>query len=831
MEVVIATVLLLQSIIAIGASNFSVNCGRVKFEDIDGAQFIIGGLFPIHVDREKFYEYGWLWAESMRFTINEINNSTELLPNSKLGYRIFDSCDNTETALRNTFLMAEGKHYDYFEHFSNDTCPCNTTNKNVVALVGSAFSKIAIKLASLLGASSTPMISYAATSTLLSQPALYPSFMRTVPADNNQVLFIVDVAKYFGWQYINLLACDDNYGRVGVQELVPRLKDANICLAVNELFDLEGDLDNTVTRRALEKVKNETDATVTVLWCLRYDALKVLKMAQDMEIYHRTWIATEAYGNSQELLDIDPRVVQGSFGIIIRDNRYPGLLDYFETITPANSPKWMHEYWENYYDCTFNASNDSWRCPSSRSSRYKTSLEVDQHTHVIDGVYTIAHALHTYIQETGNQSPSPKKLLPYLKNVHFTNKLNTTIAYTPEGNPEQAHYAMVNIQLVNHTLDYTTVALWDSKHRTIETVNESNIHFANESSTIPRSSCTEICKKGYKRVKFGNKPCCWGCLQCKENEYLSNNTCLPCTKTQISNKDRTACLDAIRIWINPKETSGKVVIGLMVVSYIIILIALVIFIRYWDTPIVKASNRGLSGLQIISILCQVTLPVVLMQPDVNCVLNIFAFTFLNTITVSVTFTKADRLLRVFEESKSGILAKHSTTQGNLIQYLTVGFLTLVGMAVCLIMMTTKPIKSETQLQDGVLVLSQCGHSFETTMFVIVVYLILIALVCTVYAFKARKLPKFYKETRYTGFAMFTFLLICVMTVPIYYGQTTLVGQIVSGAILSILSAMSIFLILYLPKCHIIIFKSQENTRENFRQNLKVLFNKDLQTVQ
>ena len=828
--ITIIILLMLQNIIGIDASNFSVDCGKPKFEDIKGAEFTIGGLFPIHVNRE-FYENGWLWAESMRFAINEINNSTELLPNSKLGYRIFDSCDDTETALRNTFLMTEGKHYDYFEHFSNDTCPCNTTNENIVALVGSAFSKTTIKLASLLGASSTPIISYAATSTLLSQPALYPSFMRTVPADNNQALFIVDIAEYFGWQYINLLACDDNYGRVGVQELVPRLKDANICLAVNELFDVKADVDKIVMRKALEMIKNETEATVTVLWCLRADALEVLKMAQDMEIYHRTWIGTEAYGNAQELIDLDPRVIQGAFGIILRDSSYPGLLDYFETITPKKSPEWMHGYWKNYFNCTFNVSNnDSWRCPDS-IKRYKTSLEVDQHTNVIDGVYSIAHALHTYIQRTGDRSPSPKTLLSKLKKVHFTNKLNTTVSFIPNGNPEQARYAMVNIQLKNQTLDFATVAFWDSKKRKIEPLNRSRIHFANESTATPRSSCTEICKKGYKRVRFGNKPCCWGCLRCPENTYLLNNTCVKCSNIQISNIERTACLDPIRSWINPEETPGKVLIGLMVISYAIILIALVIFIRYWDTPIVRASNRGLSGLQIVSILGQVTLPVVLMQKEVNCVFNIFAFTFLNTITVSVTFTKADRLLRVFEESKSGILAKHSTTQGNLIQYLTVAFLNIIGMAVCLIMMTVKPIEPETQLQNGVLVLSQCGHSFETTMFVIVVYLILIALVCTVYAFKARKLPKFYRETRYTGFAMFTFLLICIMTVPIYFSQTTWNGHIVSGSIMSILSTMAIFLILYLPKCYIIIFKSQENTRENFRQNLKVLFNKDLKTMQ
>ena len=825
MRIVFIFILLIQHITEMVTSNFSVDCGKVNFEEVEEADFILGGLFPIHVNRDEFYEYGWLWAESMRFAIQEINNSSELLPNSRLGYRIFDSCAEIETALKNSFLMVEGRHSN---HYSNTSCPCHQSNQTITGLVGSAFSEITIKVASFLGASSTPMISYAATSTLLSQPALYPSFMRTVSPDNNQALFIVDIAKYFGWEYISLLACDDNYGRVGVQELIPRLKDANICLAIYELFDVNGDTSN-LTKKALEMVKNESDATVTVLWCLRTDALKVLKMAEDMQIHHRTWIATEAYGNAQDLLEIDPNVIQGLFGITLRRSRYPGLLDHFKAITPDNSPKWLHQYWENHYNCRLNDSDGSWICSNS-SNRYKTLLEEDQHANVINSVYSIANALHTYIQKTGDRSPTPRKLLPYVKNVHFKNKMNTTISFTQEGNPKLARYAMVNIQLVSQTLRFKTVALWDSKHRGIEMVNSSEIQFANNSATTPRSSCTQICSKGFKRIRFGNKPCCWGCVRCPDNTYQSNQTCIPCTSQQISNKDRTACLDAIRSWIKPQENLGKIVIALMVLSYTIIFSTLVIFIRYRDTPIVKSSNRGLSSLQIFSMLGQLALPILLMQENHYCVFNLFAFTFFNTITVSVTFTKADRLLRVFEQSKSGILAKHSTTQGNLVQYLTVAFLTIIGMAVCQIMMTVKPIKPETQQQDGILVLAQCGGSFETIIFVIIVYLILIALVCTVYAFKARKLPKFYRETRYTGFAMFTFLLICLMTAPIYFSQTTWLGQMVSGCILSILLTMAIFLILYLPKCHIIIFKSQENTRENFRQNIKELFNKEVQTI-
>ncbi|XP_066934845.1 metabotropic glutamate receptor 3-like [Clytia hemisphaerica] len=789
-------------------------CQQSEIRDIEGVDFIIGGLFPLHVQQEggyTFYKHGLIWAQSMIFAIEEINNSTDILPNKKLGYRIFDSCGSIDQTLRNALLMMNGRRTQN----DNRTCICENSNHTIIGLVGSAFSDTTISLASMLGASQTPLISYSATSTKLSDPKSYPSFLRTVAPDNFQTFVMADLLRTFQWWYINVIACDDAYGRVGVHDLLPVLRKENICLGVYEVFD---PLNKTLTSEVIRKIKEEKQATVTILWCLRSEALQV-KTAQDMKVYHRTWIATEAYGNSAELLKLDHRVTSGLLGIIETRHDYPGLVKHLTSITPNNTKienPWLKEYWEDH-GLVGNATNGT-----SSLDR----LPRNQYVNVITSVYSIAEGLNQCILANKNNKPSPKDILPFIKKLNFTSKANTTVSFDKKGDPKHASYSLTNIQHENRKLLFKTVGLWTSKTRAIEL--KSPIQFANHSDRIPSSSCGEECKLGFIRVSYGHKPCCWKCLQCPIDHRELNNSCIPCQKYQISNADRTGCLDAKRVWLEPSTLIGYVIITMMAISYLTVTIVAAIFIKNRHTPIVKASNRGLTALQIISMLCQLSLPVLFMQETERCVVNLFSFTTFYTISVSVTFTKVDRLLRVFEESKSGILAKHNTMKGNLIQYLTVLFLTVIGCSLCQIMRSVDPIESEvTENEKSELILIQCGGSFQQVAFSVMVYIALIGLVCTVYAFKARKLPKFYSETRCTGFAMFTFMLTYTMGVPIYLSQSEQSDRLAVWCLLTIVSTMVMFFIIYVPKCHIIICKAEQNTRENFRQNLRELFNKNL----
>ena len=229
----------------------------------------IAGLFPIHLYNAGLKRYelniqAAVWAEAMVFAISEINANKNILENVTIGYSIFDSCNEIETAMKNILglmmdevsnrtlssALVQGnvdadnqnitKHNSRTEEYGTlvssteiqHTCSCTTAPTNFISLIGGASSKISESVSNMLNIDMIPQISYSSTSTQLSQKHTYPSFLRTIPPDNFQSQFIIDILKHYGWSYINVLASDDQYGRIGVDHLLPQLESAGICVAV-----------------------------------------------------------------------------------------------------------------------------------------------------------------------------------------------------------------------------------------------------------------------------------------------------------------------------------------------------------------------------------------------------------------------------------------------------------------------------------------------------------------------------------------------------------------------------------------------------------------------
>lgn len=105
----------------------------------------------------------------------------------------------------------------------------------------------------------------------------------------------------------------------------------------------------------------------------------------------------------------------------------------------------------------------------------------------------------------------------------------------------------------------------------------------------------------------------------------------------------------------------------------------------------------------------------------------------------------------------------------------------------------------------------CGNSYDIIIFIMVGYNGVISLVCCIYAFKARNLPRDYNEGRFVSFAMFTFLFLWLMAIPIYCSQNKKVYKSASWCILCLLSTLFIFIPMYLPKVYLIIFWPDRNT--------------------
>ncbi|KAL6477972.1 hypothetical protein MHYP_G00138070 [Metynnis hypsauchen] len=120
---------------------------------------VIGGLFPIHnsiIENNTVKPTAWmcdlasidmevlLYSQAMIYSIEKINNSS-LLPEVKIGYKIYDTCSSVSMALSASLDLMNGETPD-------EKClvPNDDRNNTVKAVIGERSSEVSVAVARLL---------------------------------------------------------------------------------------------------------------------------------------------------------------------------------------------------------------------------------------------------------------------------------------------------------------------------------------------------------------------------------------------------------------------------------------------------------------------------------------------------------------------------------------------------------------------------------------------------------------------------------------------------------------------------------------------------------
>jgi ABC-type branched-subunit amino acid transport system substrate-binding protein len=81
-------------------------------------------------------------------------------------------------------------------------------------------------------------VSYASTTTSLSDKSRYDFFARTVPPDKYQARALVDIVAHFNWSYVSIVSSEGQYGDSGLTAFIRSAKARSICIAANEKVTL-----------------------------------------------------------------------------------------------------------------------------------------------------------------------------------------------------------------------------------------------------------------------------------------------------------------------------------------------------------------------------------------------------------------------------------------------------------------------------------------------------------------------------------------------------------------------------------------------------------------
>nr|XP_046245008.1 extracellular calcium-sensing receptor-like [Scatophagus argus] len=734
----------------------------------------------------------------MVFAVEEINRNSTLLPGVKLGYRILDSCSRYPWALQAALSLVGG-----------DTNSCNSTasmlrsaaneqpvetagDQAVPLLIAADASTAAMMLSRILGPLSVPVISYLASCPCLSDRTKFPNFFRTIPSDIYQARAMAQLAIRLGWTW--------------------------------------------------------TGAVI---------------------VTNRQFLASEAWSTSDDLLQdlAISKVASGVLGVAIQSSVIPGFKNYLKSLDPIHHPddEFLQDLWQKEFGCSplskqpraMHISSNLYSPLQTTSDHVsniskglleKTSVPPCSGTESLQGlqhpftdtsqlrvaynvylaVYAAAHALHSLLScPDGDRNPvnhsftcsSPK----HIRTEELLQQLNKVNVTTPQGEAFHfqgadipAKYDLVNWQKkTDGSLQLVLIGHVDGFDLHL---NESAIEWSTGSNQVPVSVCSESCPPGTRKASRKGEPlCCFDCIPCAEGE-ISNKTgslhCERCPPEFWSNAEQTACVPRQLDFLSFNETLGITLTTAAVSGAAVTTAVFVVFLYYRQTPMVRANNSDLSFLLLLSLkLCFLCSLVFIGRPSVwSCRFQQAAFGISFVLCVSCLLVKTLVVLAVFRSAQPGAGA-FIKWFGPGQQRGSVCLFTCIQVIICATWLSLSPPVPRRDLGfQGSKVTLECAMASVVGFSLVLGYIGLLACTCLLLAFLARKLPDNFNEAKLITFSMLIFCAVWVAFVPAYVSSPG--KYVVAVEIFAILaSSYGLLLCIFVPKCFIILFRPDRNTKK------------------
>ncbi|XP_006619708.1 metabotropic glutamate receptor 7-like isoform X1 [Apis dorsata] len=839
-------------------------CHIRKGRDEDGSKLIringdviLGGIFPMHeqvagsigqspcgaVKEEK----GMQRLEAMLYVLDEINSDDDLLPNTTLGALILDSCSSDTYALDQSMEFVRSyMNQDISEYkCENDKPPMYVPHKPVTGVIGASFSVVSIMVANILRLFKIPQISYASTSTELSDKSRFEYFSRVVPPDNFQAQAMVEIIHQLGWKYVSTVAVEGDYGEKGIASFISLSMEYSVCVAVSEKI-----LRNAKTEdfdKIVERLSSKHNARGVVLFVDEDNIRKLLQATvRANRTGHFMWIGSDSWGAKVYPVRDQEFVAEGAITILPYRTSLQSFDDYYLNLRPRvdnecdgqsenNVPHkelpgkivncrniWFREFWSQHHKCSFNANLSA---GMTRCTGTEELIDYEQEglvPFVVDAVYAMAHGVHNlideecvnngktahYLCEDLRSAPDGQQLLQHIRNVSFIGRQGTEIKFKSDGDA----YGFYNIYQYQRKedgrFDYVLIGTW--KEELTLDINITRWATGAGEKHIPRSLCSDNCPLGH--VRNFQEACCWSCVACREDAYVFNDTCRSCGPGYAPDETMTSCIKLtaeVIPWTSPWALVPLIFASIGILST---LFTTVVFIRFNRTPVIMASGRELCYVLLVGILsCYGMSFVILSKPTVwNCTYLRIGLGLCLSICYSAILTKTNRISRIFNQGTKSIKRpSYTSPKSQVVIAIGITAVQLIGVIVWLII--EPPDTTEIHPYPLSAVLTCRVSTFSLMMSL--VYNMFLILMCTLYAFKTRKIPENFNEAKYIGFTMYSTCIVWLAFVPIYFGSNNdYKVQIASMCMCINISASVALGCLFTPKVYLVLFQPYKNVR-------------------
>ncbi|XP_017177380.1 vomeronasal 2, receptor 34 isoform X1 [Mus musculus] len=725
------------------------------------------------------------YALALVFAMDEINRNPDLLPNMSLIIRYtLGRCDG-KTVIPTPYLFRKKKESPIPNYFCNEETMCS------YLLTGPHW-EVSLGFWKHMNSFLSPRIlqlTYGPFHSIFSDDEQYPYLYQMAPKDTSLALAMVSFILYFSWNWIGLVIPDDDQGNQFLLELKKQSENKEICFAFVKMISV----DDVSFPQNTEMYYNQivmSSTNVIIIYGETYNFIDLIFRMWEPPILQRIWITTKQLNFPTRKTDISHGTFYGSLTFLPHHGVISGFKNFVQT--------WFHlrntdlylvmQDWKyfNYEDSASTCKilkNNSSNASFDWLMEQKFDMTFSENSHnIYNAVHAIAHALHEMnLQQADNQaidngkgaSSHCLKVNSFLRRIYFTNPPGDKV-FMKQRVIMQDEYDIVHfVNLSQHLgikmkLGKFSPYLPHGRHSHLYV---DRIELATGRRKMPSSVCSADCSPGFRRLwKEGMAACCFVCSPCPENEISNETTVVLC-----------------------------------------------VFVKHHDTPIVKANNRSLSYLLLMSLMsCFLCSFLFIGLPNrAICVLQQITFGIVFTVAVSTVLAKTVTVVLAFKVTDPGRRLRNFLVSGT--PNYIIPICSLLQCVLCAIWLAVSPpfVDIDEHTLHGHIIIV-CNKGSVTAFYCILGYLACLALGNFSVAFLAKNLPDTFNEAKFLTFSMLVFCSVWVTFLPVYH--STKGKHMVAVEIFSILaSSAGILGCIFVPKIYIILMRPERNSTQKIRE--------------
>ncbi|XP_015245566.1 PREDICTED: LOW QUALITY PROTEIN: G-protein coupled receptor family C group 6 member A-like [Cyprinodon variegatus] len=805
------------------ALSLQILCNEALQEAKSTGDIIIGGLFPIHEsvndkgECDRFSDSRLAQSLIMIHAIEEINQSGEL-GNITLGYHIVDSCADVTTALKNSLLFMKMNP-------NSDTDCKHQPPPPVMAVIGDYYSEISIAVTRHLNLEQIPQISYGSTSGRLSDKTRFPSFLRTVPKDDHQAHAIIEILKNRNWNWVGVIATDGEYGRYAVERLRHHAKKNNICFAyVNFLpeFLVDENLEDSI-KETVQNITENGDVSVIVSFAKSKHMEDLFNsVLKDKRGRNKVWVASDNWSQSAESLDTEKWTLEDVgtvFGITLKSGKTSKFEQFLRNLDLDPDLYKNNSFLRDFLDKTENPINRLIK----RTSPYAVfSIKL--------AVNAISQTIKSLCinKECNTSTLQPREFRDALKNSKFSLD-GENYSFNTDCEVDSGYDVILWKSASKQDLNLNNiVGYYDIAKKSL--AFNSGFSSLYEQIEGVTSKCS-TCNPGEMKITT-NKAfpvCCYECKKCPKNEYSNTTDATQCNKcdedSEYSSEGSSYCTKRKDLYLKWEDPYHIAVLTATALGAVLTIIAAIIFIAYWNTPVVRSSGGPVSIILLFSLLFTFgSVTLFGAKPTKwKCEARQVWFGLSFTLSVSCILVKSFKIILAFEFDPvtKDVLKKLYKP------YLIIAFCMGGQVLICVLWLARKAptTHSEAFEKDDIqhntktyYILKKCKEEYGA-FGVMLAYIGILAINCFALAFKGRNLPDCYNDAKFITFSMLIYFIAWIIFGPVYTNVNNEYHPAVEMVVI-VISALGILFCQFLVKCYIILFKQNENTEEAFLRQIR-----------